>query len=103
MGIFGWSYPPGCSGVPDDDKDRETACYFEEDFFGSLVPLSGEMGSGVCCVCGHAGCVQRSTQTTAYCLCGEHARAWDEGRVVGSLVAGMRVVPRTAGEPGGAR
>lgn len=20
---FGWSYPPGCSGVPDDDRDEE--------------------------------------------------------------------------------
>lgn len=27
MGIFGWSYPPGCSGPPEDDYD-DTVCYF---------------------------------------------------------------------------
>lgn len=27
MGIFGWSYPPGCSGTPWDDCDYdETKC-----------------------------------------------------------------------------
>lgn len=24
--IFGWSYPPGCSGPPDDDRDPPEEC-----------------------------------------------------------------------------
>lgn len=26
MGIFGWSYPPGCSGPPDDDEGPCECC-----------------------------------------------------------------------------
>jgi hypothetical protein len=33
MSVFGWSYPPGCSGPPEDDRDCEgcPVCYQPED------------------------------------------------------------------------
>ena len=33
-GMFGWSYPPGCDGVPDDDipdKELEPVCEHKEE------------------------------------------------------------------------
>ena len=38
MGIFGWSYPPGCSGPPDDDcPDPHPA----EEQLGELLTSAG--------------------------------------------------------------
>lgn len=36
----------------------------------------------------------RATQIHTYPLCADHAAAWDEGRVVGSLVSGYRVASK---------
>lgn len=46
MGIFGWSYPPGCSGPPDDNEP-------------DLCPMCGQPDSlcecEACPVCGEVG------------------------------------------------
>jgi hypothetical protein len=46
------------------------------DFFGNLLPLSGEAGSGKCAVayCQGTPTVQMATQTTDWRVCSEHAR-----------------------------
>jgi hypothetical protein len=44
MSKFGWSYPPGCSGPPDDDYPCEVCGRYDDD---CLCP--------VCEVCDHVG------------------------------------------------
>lgn len=51
MGAFGWSYPPGCSGPPDDD--REEIC--------EVCTL--EAGS---CICPECSCCGEHGNPTCY-------------------------------------
>jgi hypothetical protein len=50
MGIFGWSYPPGCSSVPGDEPDPpcEVCGYFSEDCVCPICPLCNEQGNPAC-------------------------------------------------------
>lgn len=39
---FGWSYPPGCSGPPEDAPERVCVCgHYETDHEGETEPPSG--------------------------------------------------------------
>lgn len=46
MGIFGWNYPPGCSGPPDEDPICQV-CHGNYDADECICPE--------CHVCGEAG------------------------------------------------
>jgi hypothetical protein len=50
MGIFGWSYPPGCSSVPGDEPDPpcKICGHFPEDCVCPECPRCGETGSPEC-------------------------------------------------------
>ncbi len=45
MGMFGWSYPPGCSGLPDDEEGPCSICGLAID--DCICPT--------CSVCGSVG------------------------------------------------
>jgi len=51
MGIFGWDYPPGCSGTPFDEPDVCEVCGGDPD---SSRPEAACI-CPVCPVCGQAG------------------------------------------------
>jgi hypothetical protein len=48
MGIFGWSYPPGCSGPPDDDYPCEVCGQFVDDCICPECPECGSFGDPLC-------------------------------------------------------
>ena len=43
MGLFGWSYPPGCSGPPGDDNYNDGACACCGADLESLYPEDGNL------------------------------------------------------------
>lgn len=48
MSIFGWSYPPGCSGPPDEDRDDFDKCPFcGKDLIDSPYHQVDECGESV--------------------------------------------------------
>ncbi len=48
MGTFGWSYPAGCSGPPDDERPCEICQAPEEDCECPACPVCGEKGNLEC-------------------------------------------------------
>lgn len=50
--IFGWSYPPGCSGPPEDDTTCP-ACGLDSE----LAEDKGGCSCSPCAVCGEPGCI----------------------------------------------
>jgi hypothetical protein len=50
MGIFGWSYPPGCSGPPDDDYDDhcQVCGQWADDCICPECPECSEFGRPAC-------------------------------------------------------
>ena len=49
MGIFGWSYPPGCNSVPDDeDVTCEICGEWEEDCICPECLECGDVGNPDC-------------------------------------------------------
>lgn len=49
MGIFGWSYPPGCSSLPDDeDYPCGTCGKFEDKCICPECPECGTVGDPRC-------------------------------------------------------
>jgi len=49
MGIFGWSYPPGCSGPPDDGDEVCQVCGKSEDnCLCPECPVCGTYGDPKC-------------------------------------------------------
>lgn len=46
--LFGWSYPPGCSGPPDDEEPCEVCGHFADSCVCPECPLCGECGSMYC-------------------------------------------------------
>jgi hypothetical protein len=49
MGIFGWSYPPGCNGTPfDEDHPCELCGKLEDDCICPECPKCGEVGRKDC-------------------------------------------------------
>lgn len=48
MGIFGWSYPPGCSGPPDDDLPCEVCGVESGNCECPECPVCGEYGRTEC-------------------------------------------------------
>jgi len=48
VGIFGWSYPPGCSGPPDEDFPCEVCGLFPDDCICPECPICGEYGQPSC-------------------------------------------------------
>ena len=50
--LFGWSYPPGCSGPPEDPPERACNCgHSEVDHEGETDPPSGRcLVDGCACV-----------------------------------------------------
>lgn len=65
MSIFGWSYPPGCSGLPDDDEGPCDRC--GENLQNCQCPE--------CPVCSNVGCVDHLSQEEAAKLIKE-LRMW---------------------------
>lgn len=55
MSVFGWSYPPGCSGPPDDgDVPCEICWQLEDKCVCRTCPTCGAVG--------HAGCYRERAQ-----------------------------------------
>ena len=50
MGIFGWSYPPGCSGPPDDDIYCAVCCLIDGNCICFECEICGEAGNPDCYV-----------------------------------------------------
>lgn len=49
MGIFGWSYPPGCSGPPwDEDYPCEVCGEFPDDCICPECPVCNTHGDPAC-------------------------------------------------------
>ena len=49
MGIFGWSYPPGCHGTPFDEPCFCSICLHDvEDCVCPECPVCGEQGNPKC-------------------------------------------------------
>lgn len=48
MGIFGWSYPPGCSGPPDDDGPCEVCGKHIDDCICPECATCGDVGNPHC-------------------------------------------------------
>lgn len=48
MGIFGWSYPPGCSGTPADEPCQCAVCYLIDDCVCPECPTCGAQGDPKC-------------------------------------------------------
>jgi hypothetical protein len=54
MGIFGWSYPPGCSGGPYDEPVICEVCYQSDTTCDCPeCPVCGEFGRPECYEEGH--------------------------------------------------
>jgi len=69
MSIFGWSYPPGCSGPPDDTEFPCAVCgNFADDCICPECPVCGAQGYDFCYK-GH-GMVRSEAQ--------EYSLAWNE-------------------------
>jgi len=65
MGIFGWSYPPGCSGPPDyDDMPCEVCGKLPDDCICPDCPVCGHPGV-VACYQEH-GMVRTPEQSTSW-------------------------------------
>lgn len=47
MSLFGWSYPPGCTGPPDEPILCEV-CGLEDDCICPECPVCGEQGNPAC-------------------------------------------------------
>lgn len=58
--IFGWSYPPGCSGPPDDDSPCEVCGLHPDNCMCPECPECGEIGNSECYM----------DETTGYIGCG---------------------------------
>ena len=50
MGIFGWSYPPGCNSVPGDEPEDPCDCcgHHVDDCICEECPECGEVGETRC-------------------------------------------------------
>jgi hypothetical protein len=48
MGIFGWSYPPGCSGTPADEPCVCEVCTLVDDCCCPECPECGVQGDPKC-------------------------------------------------------
>lgn len=48
MGIFGWSYPPGCSGPPEYDDNCQVCFYSVENCICPVCPKCEECGNPDC-------------------------------------------------------
>lgn len=49
MGIFGWSYPPGCNGTPYDENHPCDVCgNIEDDCICPECPVCGDFGNSAC-------------------------------------------------------
>lgn len=48
MGKFGWSYPPGCSGTPDDEPCFCHVCCLVDDCICPECPECGAQGDPKC-------------------------------------------------------
>lgn len=44
MSVFGWSYPPGCNGPPDDDCDETCPVCGARDLSKCVCPTCRECG-----------------------------------------------------------
>ena len=53
MGIFGWSYPPGCSGPPDNDGPCDVCGYMFDQCICPECEICGEFGDHDCYTKGH--------------------------------------------------
>ena len=67
MGIFGWSYPPGCSGPPDDEFPCEVCGKMADDCICPECPVCGEKGSYTCYTANsECGLVRTQEQIDSY-------------------------------------
>jgi len=49
MGIFGWSYPPGCSGPPDDEENPCEVCgEWPDTCICPACSICGDYGNRYC-------------------------------------------------------
>jgi hypothetical protein len=65
MGIFGWSYPPGCNGPPNDDEGPCMVCGKElEDCICPECPVCGYQGDETCYF--EHGMVRSQEQTDSF-------------------------------------
>lgn len=75
MGIFGWSYPPGCSGPPDYDDEPCEVCgeHVDNCVLCPCCPVCGDYGNKDCYL-DHG---MRRTEEQKFSLeCNE--RQWEE-------------------------
>jgi len=48
MGMFGWSYPPGCSSVPGDEAEICEVCATVDDCICPECPVCESLGDPKC-------------------------------------------------------
>lgn len=76
MSIFGWSYPPGCSGPPDDDRPCEVCGRNVDDCICPECPSCGEVGNPFCYELGMGHWMQKTPeQIASYHAMQEHVGA----------------------------
>lgn len=53
MGLFGWDYPPGCSGPPEHYQNCELCGHLADSCDCPECPVCGEAGNPDCYTTGH--------------------------------------------------
>ena len=64
MGLFGWSYPPGCNSVPGDEPVFCEVCGLIDDCICPECPICHEQGNPKCYK--EHGMIKNKAQQIAY-------------------------------------
>jgi hypothetical protein len=76
MGIFGWSYPPGCSGPPDDEAPCDVCGREVDDCICPECPTCSGVGDPKCYE--QHGLVRTAEQIASRAECEAYAKAQAE-------------------------